>query len=125
MNGSDTLTVLIAEDDALNRLYLKTVLRRQGFHVLEAKNGTEAVSVATNNQPDIILMDLTMPQIDGIEAATQIRLNKQLAAVPIIAITAYETDDYGSASEKAGMNGFVTKPVAEEDLLETIKKHLG
>ncbi len=110
--------ILIAEDEELNWLFIREMLRKTGSEILRAKNGVEAVSVTKKIAPDIILMDLKMPELDGIEATRKIRIfNKQ---VPIIAQTAFVMAEEKEESLRAGCNQFVTKPLDRTIIMELI-----
>ena len=125
MADQTTRTVLVAEDDPLNRMYLRTILRHRGYEVIEAKTGAEAVRLSQESSPDVILMDLTMPEMNGIEAAIAIRGGSVASGVPIIALTAYDNFDFGAESEDAGMNAFLTKPVSEDELIKVLQQNIG
>jgi CheY-like chemotaxis protein len=109
-NGKD-LKVLLVEDFEDTRLVLRLALEDHGFIVLEAQNGEEGVESANRENPDVILMDLTMPLMDGFAAAKLIRQNEQLKNVPIIAITAHQETDFRSDAKASGFDAYVTKPV--------------
>lgn len=120
---SDVHRILIAEDDDINRLYLKTFLGRQGFIIDEAENGLIAVDMCKANPYDLVLMDVSMPQMDGIQATAEIR---QFAPkLPIIAVTAHAYEEDQRKVRKSGMNGIVLKPIDEKDLKSTIQNILG
>jgi signal transduction histidine kinase/CheY-like chemotaxis protein len=113
------IRVLLAEDNEINRLVASRMLSRIGAHATVAGNGIEAVTLATAEDFRLILMDLQMPGMDGIEAARAIRLAEAArgaAAVPIIAMTGNDPGDYGDECEAAGMNGFLMKPVGLVEL---------
>ncbi len=105
--------VLVVEDEMVNRLYLKTVVRNLGLTVREARNGKEAVEMTAADPPGVILMDLNMPVMNGIEAAREIRKDHPAGTLTILAVTAYETEEYYEASMDVGMDGFLAKPVDE------------
>jgi CheY-like chemotaxis protein len=118
-NGKD-LKVLVVEDTEDTRLFLRLALEDQGFIVFEAENGERAVENANRENPDVILMDLTMPMMDGFAAAKLIRQNDQLKNVPIIAITAHQETDFRSGAKASGFDAYVTKPIDVNWLKELI-----
>ncbi|HSD45384.1 MAG TPA: response regulator [Pyrinomonadaceae bacterium] len=108
---SKDLKVLLVEDFEDTRLFLRLALEDHGFIVFEAENGEVAVQNANRDKPDVILMDLTMPQMDGFAAAKAMRQMDQLKNVPIIAITAHQETDFRSDAKASGFDAYVTKPV--------------
>jgi len=114
------LKVLLVEDFEDTRLFMRLALEDQGFIVFEAENGQTAVENANREKPDVILMDLTMPLMDGFAAAKLIRQNKQLKDVPIIAITAHQETDFRSDAKASGFDAYVTKPIDVNWLKELI-----
>ncbi|HJT65048.1 MAG TPA: response regulator [Pyrinomonadaceae bacterium] len=122
MNGRDSrdLKVLLVEDFEDTRLFLRLALEDHGFIVFEAENGEKAVENANREKPDVILMDLTMPLMDGFAAAKLIRQNEKLKNVPIIAITAHQETDFRSGAKDSGFDAYVTKPIDVQWLKELI-----
>jgi CheY-like chemotaxis protein len=118
-NGKD-LKVLLVEDFEDTRLVLRLALEDRGFIVFEAENGQKAVECANRENPDVILMDLTMPLMDGFAAAKAIRQNDQFKNVPIIAITAHQETDFRSGAKASGFDAYVTKPIDVNWLKELI-----
>ncbi|HYV82646.1 MAG TPA: response regulator [Pyrinomonadaceae bacterium] len=108
---SRDLKVLLVEDVEDTRLFMRIELEEQGFIVLEAENGQVAVDTATREKPDVILMDLTLPLMDGFTATKLIRQNEELKNVPIIAITAHKEDDFRADAKASGFDAYVTKPI--------------
>jgi len=117
---SRDLKVLIVEDFEDTRLFLRLALEDHGFIVFEAENGQKAVENADRDKPDVILMDLTMPLMDGFAAAKLIRQNENLKHVPIIAITAHQETDFRSDAKASGFDAYVTKPIDVQWLKELI-----
>jgi len=114
------LKVLVVEDVDDTRLFLRLALEDHGFIVFEAENGEKAVENADREKPDVILMDLTMPLMDGFDAAKLIRQNEKLKDVPIIAITAHQETDFRSGAKASGFDAYVTKPIDVQWLKELI-----
>jgi len=117
---SRDLKVLVVEDFEDTRLFLRLALEDHGFIVFEAENGQKAVEHANREKPDAILMDLTMPLMDGFAAAKLIRQNETLKDVPIIAITAHQETDFRSDAKASGFDAYVTKPIDVNWLTELI-----
>jgi CheY-like chemotaxis protein len=116
----EVATVLLVEDTEDNRQMMKRLLEMSGFRVVEALNGKEAVEVAIQVNPQIILMDLSLPFVDGIAATRQIRSLPELKGVPIIAVSAHDSADFHSLALDAGCNAYVTKPVHYAELEELV-----
>jgi CheY-like chemotaxis protein len=117
---SRDLKLLLVEDYEDTRLFLRLQLEEHGFIVFEADNGQAAVENANREKPDVILMDLTLPLMDGFTAAKLIRQNEQLKNVPIIAITAHQETDFRSDAKASGFDAYVTKPIDVNWLKELI-----
>jgi len=117
---SRDLKVLLVEDFEDTRLFMRLELEEQGFIVFEAENGEVAVETAAREKPDVILMDLTLPLMDGFTATKLIRQNDDLKTVPIIACTAHQEDDFRSVARASGFDAYVTKPIDVNWLKELI-----
>ena len=118
-------TVLVVEDSADTRLVLRLSLQQQGFQVITAENGQEAVEITKKKCPDLILMDLNMPVMDGLTATELIRgYKKQCEHVPIVAITAFDTYGIKDAALEAGCNAYLTKPINFDELDSVIRQSL-
>jgi two-component system cell cycle response regulator DivK len=113
---TEPLTVLLVEDTEDNRFMMRRLLEMAGYHVIEAMNGEEAVKLAKTGSPRLILMDLSLPVIDGLAATRLIRKLPQLESVPIIAVSAHDTSDFQSEAIEAGCNSYVTKPIDFNEL---------
>lgn len=109
-------TVLLVEDTEDNRLMMRKLLEMSGFQVVEAINGKEAVEAASRVRPQIILMDLSLPFIDGLAATRQIRRLPGMSEVPIVAVSAHDTADFHSDALNAGCNAYITKPIDYPEL---------
>jgi CheY-like chemotaxis protein len=117
-------TILIVDDYSDNRTLLSAWLRAKGFKVVEAQDGKEGVLQANRAKPDLILMDLAMPELDGVEATRQIRQRNILAHTPIFAISAYATHDVKQDALDAGCNAVFAKPLDLDSLLRKIRSAL-
>ena len=119
------LTILVVDDFADARLTLKHLLEARAYRVLEATNGEEAVALVQRKCPDLILMDLNMPKMDGLEAVERIRLsNADCRHVPIIAITAYDTYGMKEAALEAGCDDYIVRPMDFEQLERVLSRYL-
>jgi two-component system, cell cycle response regulator DivK len=114
-------TILIVEDSDDARYFMRLALEGQGYLIVEAENGVRAVELAESERPDIILMDLSLPIMDGIAATEKIRTSKNLDGVPIIAVTAHQETDFRVGAKAAGFDAYVTKPIDIDFLGELIK----
>lgn len=112
-------TVLLVEDTEDNRFMMRRLLEMTGYRVIEARNGQEAVKVAEEERPSIVLMDLSLPVIDGLAATRLIRKLPNCQSIPIIAVSAHDTADFQQEALSAGCNGYVTKPI-DFSALETL-----
>jgi CheY-like chemotaxis protein len=115
--------VLIVEDNERNR-ELAAVILELDYEVLEAENGELGVATAKKERPDLILMDLSMPVLDGWGALKQLRADPELASIPVIAFTAHALKSDQEAVEQAGFDGYVTKPVDPTTLLDAVDELL-
>lgn len=124
-NGNSKSTVLVVEDFADNRFMMRKLLEMSGYQVVEAVDGKEAVEVAERARPDLILMDLSLPRLDGLDATRRIRELEGLRFVPIVAVSAHDTNDFHADALAAGCNEYVTKPIDFDELDALVKKLLG
>ena len=116
--------VLVVDDQVDNRTILRDLLGSVGIQVLEAENGAIGVQMAMNLQPDLILMDIQMPEMDGYEASRRIKAVPALAAVPIIAVTSYALSGDDEKARAAGCDDYVTKPFSPRALLVKVMSWL-
>jgi len=119
-NSQNAVNVLLVEDTEDNRMMMRRLLELSGYQVSEAVNGLEAVILAERETPNIILMDLSLPIVDGLAATRQIRQLPNLATVPIIAVSAHDTADFHAEALAAGCDAYITKPVDYTELEDLI-----
>jgi len=112
--------VLLVEDTEDNRMMMRRLLELSGYEVSEAINGVEAVRAAENETPNVILMDLSLPVVDGLSATRRIRQLPDLARVPIIAVSAHDTADFHAEALAAGCDAYITKPIDYSELEDLI-----
>jgi two-component system cell cycle response regulator DivK len=123
MSNNQQRTVMVVEDFEDNRFMMRRLLEMSGYRVVEAVNGEQAVEIARRERPHLILMDLSLPILDGLAATRRIRQHEELRRVPIIAVSAHDTSDFHADALAAGCNDYVTKPI-DFDQLENLLKRL-
>jgi CheY-like chemotaxis protein len=116
--------ILLAEDNDANVLTITQYLEAQGYRIVVAENGRIAVEMAKAQQPDLILMDVQMPEMDGLEATRQIRADAQMAHIPIIALTSFAMESDREKVLAAGVDDYMAKPVSLKELVDAIAQHL-
>ena len=104
-------TILVVDDVVDNLVLISLDLQQLGYRVVTSSNGEEALKIASLTQPDLILMDIGMPELDGLGATRKIREQTALEKTPIIAVTAFDTEGFRRAAYDAGFNGYLTKPI--------------
>ena len=119
-----TKRILIVEDHEDNRRILRDLLTSAGYELIEAVNGIEGVAAASAHKPDLILMDIQLPEIDGYEAARRIKAQHALRLIPIIAVTSFALSGDDTMAYEAGCAAYITKPFSPRNLLAVIRKHL-
>jgi len=124
MNGEIMHKILLVEDNEMNRDMLSRRLMRKGFQVDIAIDGQQGVNMATSSEPDLILMDMSLPVMDGWEATRQIKSNNVTQKIPVIALTAHAMSDDRKKALDAGCDDYDTKPIELERLLEKIEAAL-
>ena len=124
MPRNGTPIILVIEDYPDSRMLLSSLLRAKGYKVVEARDGKEGLQQANRVTPDLILMDLAMPELDGVEATRQLRQRQTFSRTPIFAISAYATHDVRDDALAAGCNEVFTKPLDLPLLLGKIETSL-
>jgi len=117
-------TILLVEDFDDTRLMMKLWLTKEGYHVVEAENGEEAIRLAQEELPDLIIMDMMMPGLSGLDATQRIREHQALRQTPIVAVSAYGADEYRAVALEAGCNEYVSTPFEPSALHELIESLL-
>jgi two-component system, cell cycle response regulator DivK len=115
--------ILVVEDQEDNRQILRDLLGNAGFELMEAENGEEALVAVARLRPDLILMDIQLPLMDGYEATRRIRTNPDLKLVPIIAVTSYALSGDEDKAFAAGCDAYVTKPYSPRQLLAKVREY--
>jgi two-component system, cell cycle response regulator DivK len=117
--------ILLVEDNEMNRDMLSRRLSRRGFEVLIAENGQSGVDLTVSERPDLVLMDMSLPVMDGWEATRRIKANDALKHIPIIAVTSHAMVGDEVEARKAGCDDYLSKPIDEDALMKKIKHFLG
>ncbi len=120
----DPATVLVVEDNNLNRALVRELLENTGLTILEAENGLEAVEAAVRNHPELILMDISMPVMNGREASKSIRENSEIGSTPIIVLTASSSSREAVMTPELALDGYLSKPVQRSHMINEIKRFL-
>jgi CheY-like chemotaxis protein len=121
----DEKVILLVEDHPDNAAVYRTILEHYGYRVLVASDGSEGVRLAEQEQPDLILMDISLPAIDGCEATRQIKAAERTRHIPVVAVTAHSLPDFRDRARRAGCDGFLVKPVAPRTVAREVSRHLG
>ena len=117
-------TILVADDFDDTRLLLKTWLEKKGFNIVEAENGNQAVSLAQQVRPDLIIMDMEMPELDGLAATRKIRSIRELDDIPVLAVSAYGAQQFRAEALAAGCSEYVSTPFEPDNLEQVINSFL-
>ena len=116
--------ILVVEDQKDNRQILRDLLTNAGYEMIEAENGEDAVASAQARRPDLILMDIQLPILDGYEATRRIKADPDLKSIPIIVVTSYALSGDEDKARLAGCDDYVAKPFSPRQLLAKIKEHV-
>jgi two-component system cell cycle response regulator DivK len=119
-----TKRILVVEDDADNRRIVVKVLTLEGYEILEATDGRSAIEVALDEHPDLIIMDLAMPGLDGWEASRRLKADPRSADIPIIALTAFAMRGDEERARKAGCDGYLAKPCRPQTIREVVRQFI-
>lgn len=122
--GEAKFLILVVDDLADNVAMISLALQQQGYRVVTANNGEDAVAVAVNTLPNLILMDINLPTLDGLGATRRIRDSEGLRDVPVVAITAFGTEGFQRAAYDAGVSGYLTKPIDLDRMHQLIARLL-
>jgi two-component system cell cycle response regulator DivK len=117
-------TILYVEDNAMNRQIVRDLLKRTSYQLIEAHDGEAGVAAALDKRPDLILMDIQLPKISGLEATRRLRAEPATAQTPIIAITSFALSGDEQKASEAGATAYLAKPYSPRDLLGLIRKIL-
>ncbi len=117
--------VLLVEDNVDNRIIYRTILMHAGYTVLEAGDGEEALRIAREDHPNLILMDISIPVIDGWEATRRLKADEATASIPIVALTAHAMVTDRIKAQEAGCDGYLIKPIEPQRVAEEVEMRIG
>ena len=120
-----TKTVLIVEDNELNMKLFHDVLEAHGYATIETRSGVEAVGLARKHRPDLIIMDIQLPEVSGMEVIQWLKDDDQLRHIPVIAITAYAMKGDEEKIRQGGCEAYLSKPIAVAKFVETVRNYIG
>jgi two-component system cell cycle response regulator DivK len=119
-----TKRILVVEDTEDNRQIMRDLLSSAGYDQVEAQDGAEGVAMAKSQRPDLILMDIQLPVLDGYEATRRIKADPALSHIPVIAVTSYALSGDEAKTRAAGCDGYVAKPFSPRQLLQKVREYL-
>jgi two-component system, cell cycle response regulator DivK len=122
---AETKTVLLVEDNEDNRTVYRTILEHYGYEVIEAQNGEAGIRMARENRPDLILMDISIPVIDGWEATRILKADESTAGIPIIALTAHALATDRAKAGEVGCDGYLAKPCEPRRVVAEVERFIG
>ena len=118
-------TVLIVEDNELNMKLFHDLLDAHGYKILQTKDGMEALDIAREHRPDLILMDIQLPEISGLEVTKWLKEDDELAHIPVVAVTAFAMKGDEERIREGGCEAYISKPISVSHFLDTIRRFLG
>ncbi|KFL32493.1 chemotaxis protein CheY [Devosia riboflavina] len=118
-------TVMIVEDNELNMKLFNDLLESRGYRVIQTRNGLEALDLARAHMPDLILMDIQLPEVSGLVVTKWLKDDEQLAHIPVIAVTAFAMKGDEERILQGGCEGYISKPISVSHFLETIAQYIG
>lgn len=124
MENGNTKTVLVVEDNDLNMKLFHDLLETQGYHILQTKDGMEALRMARAHHPDLILMDIQLPEVSGLEVTKWIKEDDNLKHIPVIAVTAFAMKGDEEKIREGGCEAYIAKPISVSNFLETVRRFL-
>jgi two-component system, cell cycle response regulator DivK len=119
-----TKRILVVEDTEDNRQIMRDLLSSAGYDLVEAQDGAEGVAMAKSSRPDLILMDIQLPVLDGYEATRRIKADPAISHIPVIAVTSYALSGDEAKTRAAGCDGYVAKPFSPRQLLQKVREYL-
>jgi two-component system cell cycle response regulator DivK len=118
-------TVLVVEDNELNMKLFHDLLEASGYNILQTRNGLEAIDIAREYHPDLILMDIQLPEVSGLEVTKWIKEDDDLRSIPVIAVTAFAMKGDEERIRQGGCEAYLSKPISVATFLSTVKSYLG
>jgi CheY-like chemotaxis protein len=123
--NSSAKIVLLVEDNEDNLVVYRTILEHVGYRVIEARDGEEGVTQARRQLPDLILMDISIPKMDGWEATQRLKADASTRGIPIIALTAHALEEDRQKAQQAGCDGYLAKPVEPRRVVQEVERFVG
>jgi two-component system, cell cycle response regulator DivK len=123
--GTMSKTVLIVEDNELNMKLFRDLLEAHGYATLQTRNGIEALSLARDHRPDLILMDIQLPEVSGLDVTKWLKEDDQLRSIPVIAVTAFAMKGDEERIREGGCEAYISKPITVSMFLDTIRQFIG
>ncbi|MBL4667322.1 MAG: response regulator [Sneathiella sp.] len=124
MNSEPKKKVLIVEDNELNMKLFRDLLEAHGYDTLQTKDGMEALSLAREHKPDLILMDIQLPEVSGLEVTKWIKEDENLKSIPVVAVTAFAMKGDEEKIREGGCEAYVAKPISVEHFIKTVKEFI-
>src|SRR5690554_166198 len=124
MNGLNMKTVLIVEDNDLNMKLFHDLLEAHGYNTIQTKDGMEALRLAREHSPDLILMDIQLPEVSGLEVTKWIKEDENLRSIPVVAVTAFAMKGDEEKIREGGCEAYISKPISVTQFLETVQRFL-
>ena len=118
-------SILVVEDNELNMKLFHDLLEAQGYNVLQSRDGMEALKVARTHKPDLILMDIQLPEVSGLEVTKWLKEDDSLKSIPVVAVTAFAMKGDEERILQGGCEGYISKPISVPHFLETIARYIG
>ena len=118
-------TILIVEDNELNMKLFNDLLEAKGYNILQTKNGMDALSIARQEMPDLILMDIQLPEVSGLEVTKWIKEDDSVSHIPVIAVTAFAMKGDEERIRQGGCEAYISKPISVVNFVKTIQQHIG
>jgi two-component system cell cycle response regulator DivK len=123
MNGA-TKTVLVVEDNDLNMKLFHDLLEAHGYNILQTKDGMEALQLARQHHPDLILMDIQLPEVSGLEVTKWLKEDEKLKSIPVIAVTAFAMKGDEEKIREGGCEAYIAKPISVTSFLQTVERFI-
>jgi len=124
MENGNAKTVLVVEDNDLNMKLFHDLLETQGYNILQTKDGMEALRMARQHHPDLILMDIQLPEVSGLEVTKWIKEDDNLKAIPVVAVTAFAMKGDEEKIREGGCEAYIAKPISVSNFLDTVRHFL-
>ena len=124
MKNGNGKTVLVVEDNDLNMKLFHDLLEAHGYRILQTKDGMEALQMARQHRPDLILMDIQLPEVSGLEVTKWIKEDEDLKAIPVVAVTAFAMKGDEEKIREGGCEAYIAKPISVTNFLETVGRFL-